>query len=84
MKKESGKPSQLKRFLMTLAATTISIILTFGTTAIVERKKQNAEKREMVMMVMYDMRQTLDGIAQCEQKMRDFFDLQVAEIAAQS
>ena len=81
MKKESGKPSQLKRFLMTLAATTISIILTFGTTAIVERKKQNAEKREMVMMVMYDMRQTLDGIAQCEQKMRDFFDLQVDLVA---
>lgn len=81
MKKESGKPSQLKRFLMTLAATTISIILTFGTTAIVERKKQNAEKREMVMMVMYDMRQTLEGIAQCEQKMRDFFDLQVDLVA---
>ncbi len=81
MKKESGKPSQLKRFLMTLAATTISIILTFGTTAIVERKKMNAEKREMVMMVMYDMRQTLDEIAQCEQEMRDFFDKQVDLVA---
>lgn len=66
---------------MSLAATTISIILTFGTTAIIERKKQNAEKREMVMMVMYDMRQTLDGIAQCEQKMRDFFDMQVDLVA---
>ena len=56
------KKTYLKEFLMTLAATTVSIILTFGTTAIVERKKQNAEKREMVMMVMYDMRQTLEGI----------------------
>ena len=81
MKKETQQPSHLKGFLMSLAATTISIILTFGTTAIIERKKQNAEKREMVMMVMYDMRQTLDGIAQCEQKMRDFFDMQVDLVA---
>ena len=34
-----------KEFLMTLAATTISIVLTFGTNSIVDRKKQNAAKR---------------------------------------
>ena len=46
-----------KRFLMSLLATTVSIVLTFGTTAIVDRMKQRAEKREMVLMVMYDMRE---------------------------
>ena len=35
----------LREFLMTLAATTISIVLTFGTSAIIDYKKHNAEKR---------------------------------------
>jgi hypothetical protein len=52
---ETNKKKALNKFLMTLAATTVSIILTFGTTAIVERRKQKAEKREMVMMILYDM-----------------------------
>ena len=41
--------SWLNRFLMSLAATTVSIVLTFGTTVILDRKKQKEEKREMVM-----------------------------------
>ena len=34
------KVSSWKRFLMTLAATTVSIVLTFGTTAIIFQKKE--------------------------------------------
>lgn len=70
-----------KGFLMTLAATTISIILTFGTTAIIDHKKQKAEKREMVMMIMYDMRESLKTIEQCDQDLKSFFDVQVDVIA---
>ena len=51
-----------KSFMIPLAATTVSIVLTFGTTAIIDRKKQNAEKREMVMMIMYDLRESLKAI----------------------
>ena len=64
-------------FLMSLAATTISIILTFGTTAIINRHTRNAEKREMVMMIMYDMRETLGAMEVCNADLNDFFDLQV-------
>lgn len=71
----------LKRFLMSLAATTVSIILTFGTTAIIDRKKQRAEKREMVMMIMYDMRESLKEIEQCDEELIAFFDLQVDALA---
>ena len=70
-----------KEFLMTLLATTVSIVLTFGTTAIVDRKKQRAEKREMVLMVMYDMRESLKECEQCQNNMRDYCDLQVDLVA---
>ena len=70
-----------KEFLMTLLATTVSIVLTFGTTAIIDRKKQRAEKREMVLMVMYDMRESLIECEQCQNNLRDFCDLQVDLVA---
>ena len=70
-----------KRFLMSLLATTVSIVLTFGTTAIIDRKKQRAEKREMVLMVMYDMRESLRECEQCQENMDAFCDLQVDLVA---
>ncbi len=75
------KTSNLKRFLMSLAATTVSIVLTFGTTVIIDRKKQKAEKREMVMMIMYDMHESLEQMEQCDEDLKSFFDLQVDLIA---
>ncbi len=45
------KPSSgTKQFLLTLLATTFSIILTFGTSAIIDRRHKSAAKKEMVMM----------------------------------
>lgn len=71
----------MKKFFMSLLATTVSIVLTFGTTAIIERRKQKTEKRELVMMVMYDMRESLKEIEQTEKDLRAFCDLQ-ADIVA--
>ena len=70
-----------KRFLMTLAATTISIVLTFGTSAVIEHMKHNAEKREMVMMVLYDMWTSLEEIKQCDEGIHSFVDRQLDMIA---
>ena len=70
-----------KEFLMTLAATTISIVLTFGTNSIVDRKKQNAAKREIVMMIMYDMQTSLDQIKECDEGLHNFVKLQTEMIA---
>ncbi len=39
----------LKEFMMTLLATTFSIVLTFGTSAIIERYQNAKAKKEMVM-----------------------------------
>lgn len=75
------KMSALKKFLTTLLATTISIVLTFGTTAIVDRRKKKSEKRELVMMIMYDMRESLVEVGQCEKSLKDFCDLQADLVA---
>lgn len=75
------KNPALSKFLMTLAATTVSIVLTFGTSAIIDRKKKNAEKREMVLMIMYDMKESLQGIEQCDSDIKAFFEKQVEAVA---
>lgn len=67
--------------MMSLAATTVSIVLTFGTTAIIDRKKQRDDKREMVLMILFDMRETLDNIRQIDADLKDFFVLQVDVVA---
>ena len=79
--KEFKRLSTWKKFLMSLLATTVSIVLTFGTTAIIDRKKQNAEKREMVLMVMYDMRESLKECEQCQDNLKAFCDVQVDLVA---
>ena len=81
MNKKTDNNSTLNDFLMMLAATTISIVLTFGTSAVIDRKKQNAEKREMVMMIMYDMRESLKELEQCGSDINAFFDAQVDAVA---
>ena len=45
----------LKQFLLSLVATTISIVLTFGTAAWLDGKKKEEARREMVMMILYDL-----------------------------
>ena len=54
--------SSMKQFLLSILATTVSIALTFGTAAIIDHNKKQKEKREIVMMVMYDMYNSLKSI----------------------
>lgn len=57
------KPSSgTKQFLLTLLATTFSIILTFGTSAIIDRRHKAAAKKEMVMMILYDFDKTIEQL----------------------
>ena len=51
-----------KHFLLSLLATTISIALTFGTAAVIDHNKEQNEKREIVMMVMFDMYNSMMSI----------------------
>ena len=61
------KPSSgIKQFLLTLLATTFSIILTFGTSAIIDRRHKAAAKKEMVMMILYDFDKTIEQVQKAE------------------
>jgi hypothetical protein len=52
----------LKHFLLSLLATTISIVLTFGTSAFIEKREKEAAKKEMVMMIIYDFDKTIEKL----------------------
>ena len=79
LKAGSGMGSA-KQFLLSLLATTVSIALTFGTAALVDNNKKRKEKREIVMMVMYDMYNSLEIIQHNDTRIRRMMDFQL-EIA---
>lgn len=47
---------------MSVVATTISIILTFGTAYFVDKNKKENEKQEIAKMIIFDMDQTIKKI----------------------
>ena len=63
--------SSLKQFLLSLFATSVSIALTFGTAAIIDYNAKQKEKREIVMMVMYDMYNTLQSMEKNDSLFRE-------------
>ena len=50
----------MKQFLLSLLATTISIVLTFGTSAVIDKRHKERDKREMVKMIIYDFDKTIE------------------------
>ena len=70
--------STMKQFILSLVATTISIVLTFGTAAWLEGKKKEEAKREMVMMILYDLAGSIEQAEHCDSLLREGFALQLA------
>ncbi len=56
------KSSTAEQFWIALVATTVSIILTFGTNAIIDHRQKENAKREMVLMIMYDFDKTIEKV----------------------
>ena len=75
LKKGSGMAS-LKQFLLSLLATTVSIALTFGTSGIINYNKKQSEKRQIVMMVMYDMYSSLTSVENADASIRQSMEVQ--------
>ena len=62
--------NETKQFLLSLLATTISIILTFGVAAIIDNHKNHKAKKGLVLTVIYDMDQTLEKARQADSALR--------------
>jgi ABC-type dipeptide/oligopeptide/nickel transport system ATPase subunit len=75
LKAGSGMAS-MKQFLLSIVATSISIALTFGTAAFLDNKKKQSEKREIVMMVMYDMYNSLKSIEKADSMIHQSMEIQ--------
>ena len=69
--------SSIKQFLLSLFATSVSIALTFGTAAIIDYNAKQKAKREIVMMVMYDMYNSLKSIEKADSTIQQAMEMQL-------
>ena len=76
LKMGSGMAS-MKQFLLSLFATSVSIALTFGTAAIIDYNAKQKSKRQIVMMVMYDMYNSLQSIEKADSTIQQAMDMQL-------
>ncbi len=67
----------LKDLLMTFIATTFSIVLTFGTAALIDKKQKEESKRQMVMYVLYDMNRSIELVEHIDSMLREGLELQI-------
>ena len=70
----------LKQFLLSLVATTISIVLTFGTAGWLDSRKKEAAKHEMVMTILYDISSSIEKMEAVNSLLRNGFEQQVKVI----
>ena len=69
--------SNMKQFLLSLFATSVSIALTFGTAGIIDYNAKQKANREIVMMVMYDMYNSLKSIEKADSTLQQAMDMQL-------
>ena len=66
-----------KDLLMTFIATTFSIVLTFGTAALIDKRQKAKDKRQMVMYVLYDMNRSIELVEHVDSMLREGLELQI-------
>ena len=69
--------SSVKQFFLSLLATSVSIILTFGTAAIIDHNKKESSKKEMVKMVISDFDKTIDFLMKTDTAFRKISRMQL-------
>ena len=72
-----GKGYWVKELLMTILATTISIVLTFGTAYQIEYSQKKSSQRQMAMMVIHDIDESINRMEVADSLIRAFSDLQL-------
>ena len=75
-RKLSGK-AWWKELMMTVIATTISIVLTFGTAAWLDNRKEESARRELVMMILHDMDMSLTDAHKSDSSLQRGYECQL-------
>lgn len=68
----------LKQLLMSIIATSISIVLTFGTAAIIDHNKKQEARHEMALVLLYDMTNTISQVESADSLLYQGFEHQLA------
>ena len=76
-KKLRNKKYWAKELLMTILATSISIVLTFGSATLVEGHHKKQAQRKMAMMVIHDIDETIKQMEQVDSIIREFHNIQL-------
>lgn len=76
-KKPNVQRGWVKELLMTFLATTISIVLTFGTAMLIEQHQRNKAKRQMAMMIIHDIDESIVQMEEVDSILRRFSALQL-------
>ena len=64
----TGVKKFFSELLMTFIATTMSIVLTFGTAELIQRYENRQAQRQMAMMILHDIDDSID-------KLNDYIDI---------
>ena len=75
-KKPNAQRGWIKELLLTILATSISIVLTFGTANLLEYRQKMASQRQMAMMIIHDIDESIKQMEKVDSIIRDFEDLQ--------
>ena len=75
--KSPTKKYWVKELLMTILATSISIVLTFGTAHLIEHHQKMQSQHRMAMMVVHDIDETIHQMEKADSLIRAFSDLQI-------
>ena len=66
-----------KELLLTILATSVSIVLTFGTAYQIERREKANAQRQMAMMIIHDIDMNIMQMEKVDSIIREFGDLQL-------
>ena len=75
-KKLRTKKYWIKELLMTILATSISIVLTFGSANLVEGHHKKQAQRRMAMIIIHDIDESIKQMEQADSLLREYHDLQ--------
>ena len=67
----------IKELLLTILATSISIVLTFGTAYYLEYQQKMSSRRQMAMMIIHDIDMSIMKMGKVDSLIREFADLQL-------
>ena len=71
------KNGWVRELLLSVVATSISIVLTFGTAYMLEQHQKKSSQRHMAMMIIHDIVESIEQMERVDSLLRRFSDLQL-------